>query len=199
MATRPHLTHTPDPLQSTRQQVIPGTQVFPPVPRWLSAVGGTVFPDVASLFMAGPSLPPCVKEKVREEAHQVHAGFLLTAAGVLTWFPCGLGPTQGRTQGLEPWRGAGQRGQLLSPLLISGVDTTLQADSLPAEPQGSPRILEWVAYPFSRVSASMFRVGWRALWEQNPLANGWGRFTRKPGGVRIFPPLLAPCLSPWSP
>ena len=25
----------------------------------------------------------------------------------------------------------------------------LQADSLPAEPQGSPRILEWVAYPFS--------------------------------------------------
>ena len=26
---------------------------------------------------------------------------------------------------------------------------TLQADSLPAEPQGSPRILEWVAYPFS--------------------------------------------------
>ena len=23
-------------------------------------------------------------------------------------------------------------------------------DSLPAEPQGSPRILEWVAYPFSR-------------------------------------------------
>ena len=27
---------------------------------------------------------------------------------------------------------------------------TLQADSLQAEPQGSPRILEWVAYPFSR-------------------------------------------------
>ena len=25
----------------------------------------------------------------------------------------------------------------------------LQADSLPAEPQGSPRLLEWVAYPFS--------------------------------------------------
>ena len=25
---------------------------------------------------------------------------------------------------------------------------TLKADSLPAEPQGSPRILEWVAYPF---------------------------------------------------
>ena len=30
---------------------------------------------------------------------------------------------------------------------------TLQADSLPAEPQGSPRILEWVAYPFSRESS----------------------------------------------
>ena len=27
---------------------------------------------------------------------------------------------------------------------------TLQVDSLPSEPQGSPRILEWVAYPFSR-------------------------------------------------
>ena len=26
----------------------------------------------------------------------------------------------------------------------------LQADSLPAEPQGSPRILEWVAFPFSK-------------------------------------------------
>ena len=26
----------------------------------------------------------------------------------------------------------------------------LQADFLPAEPQGSPVILEWVAYPFSR-------------------------------------------------
>ena len=29
----------------------------------------------------------------------------------------------------------------------------LQADSLPAEPQGSPRILEWVAYSFSRGSS----------------------------------------------
>ena len=28
-----------------------------------------------------------------------------------------------------------------------------QADSLPAEPQGKPRILEWVAYPFSRGSS----------------------------------------------
>ena len=29
----------------------------------------------------------------------------------------------------------------------------LQADSLPAEPQGSPRVLEWVAYPFSSGSS----------------------------------------------
>ena len=29
----------------------------------------------------------------------------------------------------------------------------LQVDSLPAEPQGSPRKLEWVAYPFSRGSS----------------------------------------------
>ena len=30
---------------------------------------------------------------------------------------------------------------------------TLQVDSLLAEPQGSPRILEWAAYPFSRGSS----------------------------------------------
>jgi len=29
----------------------------------------------------------------------------------------------------------------------------LQGDSLPSEPQGSPRILEWVAYPFSSRSS----------------------------------------------
>ena len=29
----------------------------------------------------------------------------------------------------------------------------LQANSLPAEPPGKPRILEWVAYPFSRGSS----------------------------------------------
>ena len=31
--------------------------------------------------------------------------------------------------------------------------TTLQAYSLPAEPQGSPRILEWITYPFSKWSS----------------------------------------------
>ena len=30
---------------------------------------------------------------------------------------------------------------------------TLQGDSLPAEPQGNPRMLEWVAYPFSSGSS----------------------------------------------
>ena len=29
----------------------------------------------------------------------------------------------------------------------------LQVDFLPAEPKGSPRTLEWVAYPFSRGSS----------------------------------------------
>ena len=37
---------------------------------------------------------------------------------------------------------------------------TLQVDSLPAEPQGSPKILEWVAYPFSsRSSLSRNQTG----------------------------------------
>ena len=31
--------------------------------------------------------------------------------------------------------------------------SALWEDSLPAEPQGSPRILEWVAYPFSSGSS----------------------------------------------
>ena len=37
---------------------------------------------------------------------------------------------------------------------------TLQADSLQAEPQGSPRILEWVAYPFSS------RSSWPRNWTE---------------------------------
>lgn len=40
------------------------------------------------------------------------------------------------------------------------------------------------------LSVSVFPVGWRALWEQNPLAGGWGRAhpEGRPGGVRVFPP-----------
>ena len=50
----------------------------------------------------------------------------------------------------EYWRGSPFRspGDLPNP----GIEprfSTLQVDSLPAEQQGSPRILEWVAYPFS--------------------------------------------------
>ena len=53
---------------------------------------------------------------------------------------------------------------------------TLQADSLPTEPQESPRILEWVAYPFTsrsfwprnqtRVSciAGWFFTNWTVRW-----------------------------------
>ena len=36
---------------------------------------------------------------------------------------------------------------------IQSRSPALQVDSLPAEPQGSPRTLEWVAYPFSRGSS----------------------------------------------
>ena len=35
---------------------------------------------------------------------------------------------------------------------IEPSSSTVQVDSVPAEPKGSPRILEWVAYPFSRRS-----------------------------------------------
>ena len=53
----------------------------------------------------------------------------------------------------------GQNTGVSSPSLLQGNlpnpeielrSPKLQADSLPAEPQGKPRIMEWVAYPFSR-------------------------------------------------
>jgi len=43
-------------------------------------------------------------------------------------------------------------GDLPNPA-IEPTSPTLQVASLPAEPQGKPRILEWVAYPFSRGSS----------------------------------------------
>ena len=66
----------------------------------------------------------------------------------------------------SPWNSPGQNIGVGSLSLLQGIFPTqgsnpglphcrqilfffLQADSLPAEPQGSPRILEWVAYPFS--------------------------------------------------
>ena len=54
----------------------------------------------------------------------------------------------------SPWTSPGQNTGVGSLSLLQGIFPTqgskssLQADSLPAEPQGSPRILEWVAYPF---------------------------------------------------
>ena len=62
----------------------------------------------------------------------------------------------------SPWNSPGQntgehsRSLLQGNLPNSGIkprSPTLQADSLPAEPQGSPRILEWVVYPFSSISS----------------------------------------------
>ena len=60
----------------------------------------------------------------------------------------------------SPWNSPGQNtgvgclslpGDLPNPRIESR-SPALQAYSLPAEPQGSPRILEWVAYLFSSES-----------------------------------------------
>ena len=67
------------------------------------------------------------------------------------------------THGLyNPWNSLGQNTGVGKPfpspgdLPNPGIEPrscALQADSLPAEPQGSPRILKWVAYPFSNGSS----------------------------------------------
>ena len=107
-----------------------------------------------------------------------------------------------------PWNSPGQNtgvgslcpspGDLPNP----GVEPrslTLQADFLPAEPQGSPRILEWVAYPFSsgssqprnwtRVSciASGFFTSWAAREAWNLCEETWQK------GIRVVEELS--CLS----
>ena len=62
----------------------------------------------------------------------------------------------------SPWSPPGQNTGVGSLSLLQGIFLTqgsnpglpvLQADSLPGEPQGTPRILEWVAYPFSSRSS----------------------------------------------
>ena len=62
----------------------------------------------------------------------------------------------------SPWNSQGQNTGMGSLSLLQGnlpnpgikpKSPALQADSLPAEPQGSPRILEWVAYSFSSASS----------------------------------------------
>ena len=60
----------------------------------------------------------------------------------------------------SPWNSPGQTTGVGNLSLLQGILPTqglnpdlMQVDSLPAEPQGSPRILEWVAYSFSRESS----------------------------------------------
>ena len=62
----------------------------------------------------------------------------------------------------KPWNSPGQNTGVGSLSLLQGDlpnpgieprSLPLQADSLPAEPQGKSRILEWVAYPFSSRSS----------------------------------------------
>ena len=62
----------------------------------------------------------------------------------------------------SPWNSPGQNSGVGSPchspgdLLNPGIEPmspTLQAVSLPAEPPGKPKILGWIAYPFSRGSS----------------------------------------------
>ena len=63
-----------------------------------------------------------------------------------------------------PWSPPGQNTGVGSLSLLQGIFLTqgsnpglpvFQADSLPGEPQGTPRILEWVAYPFSSRSSQL--------------------------------------------
>ena len=61
----------------------------------------------------------------------------------------------------SPWNSIGQDTEWVAFLFFSGSSNpgieprsaALQADSLPAEPQGKSRILEWVDYPFSSRSS----------------------------------------------
>ena len=73
-------------------------------------------------------------------------------------------------------------------LLNPGIEPrspTLQADSLPAEPQGNPRILEWVAYPFS--SGSSWPRNWsRASCIASGFFTNWAiRETPKRNGIQM--------------
>ena len=70
----------------------------------------------------------------------------------------------------------GQNTGVSSPSLLQGNlpnpeielrSPKLQVDSLPAEPQGKPRIMEWVAYPFSR------GYSWPRNWTGVSCIAGW--------------------------
>ena len=67
-----------------------------------------------------------------------------TGVGSLSLFQ-GIFPTQGSNPGLPHCR--------INNPGIEPRSLAWQVNSLPAEPQGKPRILEWVAYSFSRESS----------------------------------------------
>ena len=111
----------------------------------------------------------------------------------------GIFPTQGSKSGLphcrqilyqlshreaqEYWSGwpFPSPGDLLHPGM-EPMSPALQADSLPAEPQGSPRILEWVAISFSR--------GYSQPRDRTSISGSFciagGFFTTKPQGKHIL-------------
>ena len=68
--------------------------------------------------------------------------------------PCKCSPTGSSVHGDSPGKNAGVGSHsLLQDLPNPGIkprSPALQADSLPSEPPGKPKILQWVAYPFSR-------------------------------------------------
>ena len=72
--------------------------------------------------------------------------------------PMGYSPPGSSIHGDSPGKNTGERlpcpppGDLSNPG-IKPRSSSLQADSLPSELLGSPWILEWVAYPFSRGSS----------------------------------------------
>ena len=64
----------------------------------------------------------------------------------------------------SPWNSSGQHTRVGTLSLLQGIFQaqglnpgfpTLQADSLSPEPQGSPRLLEWIIYPFSSGSSRL--------------------------------------------
>ena len=67
-----------------------------------------------------------------------------------------------RPHGLySPWDSPGQNTGVGGLSLLQGIEPrslSLEMDSLPAEPQGKPKTLEWVAFPFSSGSFFFFLI-----------------------------------------
>ena len=100
----------------------------------------------------------------------------------------------------EYWRGQPSPGYPTNPG-IQPRSPTLQVDSLPAEPHRSPRMLEWVTYPFSSRSswlrdptqvshiAGGFFIDWAIRDARSPLVpptNLWFFFSPEIKGVWSF-------------